>query len=97
MEGWFNYINTFDLTVDHAFYDILMHPWALRNVLDAFSGALPGTGYTYETPLYDPSGAQVSSHGFSFHHFSRRARAFSRTTRASSAAPAAWSVAPRSR
>jgi hypothetical protein len=68
MEGFFNYINTFDLTVDHAFYDALMHPWALRNVLDAFSGALPGTGYSYETPLYSPTGTQVSSHGFSFHH-----------------------------
>jgi hypothetical protein len=68
MEGWFNYINTFDLTVDHAFYDSYMHPWALRNVLDAFSGALPGTGYSYEAPLYNPTGAQVSSHGFSFDH-----------------------------
>jgi xylan 1,4-beta-xylosidase len=68
MEGWFNYINTFDLTVDHAFYDIYMHPWALRNVLDAYSGALPGTGYSFETPLYSPSGIQVSTHGFSFYH-----------------------------
>jgi Glycosyl hydrolase family 52 len=68
MEGWFNYINTFDLTVDHAFYDVYMHPWALRNVLDAFSGALPGTGYSFDTPLYSPSGTQVSSHGFSFYH-----------------------------
>jgi len=40
---------------------------ALRNVLDAFSGALPGTGYSYDTPLYS-SGTQVSSHGFSFYH-----------------------------
>ncbi len=64
----FNYINTFDLTVDHAFYDALMQPWALRNVLDAFSGALPGTGYSFDTPLYNPSGTQVSSHGFSFYH-----------------------------
>jgi hypothetical protein len=68
MEGHYNYINTFDLTVDHAFFDSLMHPWALRNVLDTFSGALPGTGYSYETPLYNPSGAQVSTHGFSFYH-----------------------------
>ncbi len=68
MEGWFNYINTFDLTVDHAFYDSYMHPWALRNVLDAYSGALPGTGYSFDTPLYGPSGGQVSSHGFSFYH-----------------------------
>ena len=68
MEGHFNYINTFDLTVDHAFYDACMHPWALRNVLDGFSGALPGTGYAYETPLYSPTGTQVSTQGFSFHH-----------------------------
>ena len=68
MEGFFNYINTFDLTVDHAFYDACMHPWALRNVLDAYSGAIPGTGYSFETPLYSPLGTQVSSHGFSFYH-----------------------------
>lgn len=68
MEGYFNYINTFDLTVDHAFFDVLMHPWALRNVLDAFSGALPSTGYSYDKPLYSPTGTQVSSHGYSFHH-----------------------------
>ncbi|HWW03145.1 MAG TPA: glycoside hydrolase family 52 protein [Candidatus Acidoferrum sp.] len=68
MEGYFNFINTFDLTVDHAFYAAWMHPWALRNVLDGFSGALPGTGYSYDTPLYSPTGTQVSSHGFSFYH-----------------------------
>jgi hypothetical protein len=68
MEGFFNYINTFDLTVDHAFYDAYMHPWALRNVLDAYSGALPGTGYSYSAPLNNPSGIQVSSSGFSFYH-----------------------------
>ena len=69
MEGHYNYINTFDLTVDHAYYDSLMQPWALRNVLDTFSGALPGSGYSYDTPLYSASsGVQVSSHGFSFYH-----------------------------
>jgi hypothetical protein len=68
IEGIFDFINTFDLTVDHAFYDSLMQPWALRNVLDGFSGALPGTGYTFDAPLYNPSGQQVSSHGFSLDH-----------------------------
>lgn len=68
MEGLFNYINTFDLTVDHAFFDACVQPWALRNVLDAYSGALPGTGYSFDTPLYSPTGTQVSSHGFSFYH-----------------------------
>jgi hypothetical protein len=68
VEGIFNFINTFDLTVDHAFYDSLMEPWALRNVLDGFSGALTGTGYTFDTPLYNSLGTQVSSTGFSFYH-----------------------------
>jgi hypothetical protein len=68
IEGLFNYINTFDLTVDHAFYDAAMYPWALRNVLDAFSGALPGTGYSFTGPLYSPTGMQVATSGFSFHH-----------------------------
>jgi len=68
MEGSFNYINTFDLTVDHAFFVAWMQPWALRNVLDAFSGGLLGNGYTYDTPLYNPSSVRVSSHGFSFYH-----------------------------
>jgi hypothetical protein len=68
IEGIFNFINTFDLTVDHAFYESLMRPWALRNVLDGFSGALTGMGYTFDIPLYSPAGTQVSSHGFSFYH-----------------------------
>lgn len=68
-EGVYGYINTFDLTVDLAFYESLMYPWALRNVLDTYSGALPGRGYSFDHPLYDAvSGAEVSSHGFSFHH-----------------------------
>jgi len=68
-EGKYAYINTCDLTVDMAFYDCLMQPWALRNVLDTFSGALPGGGYSFDLPLYDAdSGAEVSSQGFSFYH-----------------------------
>lgn len=69
IEGFFNYINTFDLTVDHAFFDSLVQPWALRNVLDGFSGALTGAGYSYDSPLYNANTyAQVSNHGFSFYH-----------------------------
>lgn len=68
IEGVFNFINTFDLTVDHAFFDSLMQPWALRNVLDGFSGALTGSGYSFVAPLNNPSGTQVSTSGFSFYH-----------------------------
>jgi hypothetical protein len=68
-EGYYDYINTFDLTVDLAFYESLMHPWTLRNVLDLFSGS-PGTnGYYFDDPLYDAhSGAPAANHGFSFFH-----------------------------
>ena len=69
MEGGYNYVNTFDLTVDHAFYDSLMYPWALRNVLDTYSGVIGGSGYTYTHPLYNTVGnTVVSPNGFGFHH-----------------------------
>ena len=68
MEGEYNYINTFDLTVDHSFYDSLMYPWALRNVLDTYSGAINGPGYSFTHPLYDAVTNVVSSAGFGFHH-----------------------------
>jgi xylan 1,4-beta-xylosidase len=67
-EGAYYWINTFDLTVDLAFYEAQMYPWALRNVLDTYSGAIPGRGYSFDHPLYSPSGTMVSSTGFSFHH-----------------------------
>jgi hypothetical protein len=70
IEGAYGNINTCDLMVDHAFYDAVMHPWALRNVLDAFSGASNGgVGYTFTHPLYnETTGQTVSANGFSFQH-----------------------------
>ena len=70
VEGAYGNINTCDLMVDHAFYEVMMHPWALRNVLDAFSGASnAGIGYTFTHPLYnETTGSQVSANGFSFQH-----------------------------
>ena len=69
MEGGYNYVNTFDLTVDHSFYDSFMYPWALRNVLDTYSGAISGSGYTYTHPLYNTvANSVVSPGGFGFHH-----------------------------
>jgi hypothetical protein len=69
MEGAYNYINTLDLTVDHSFYDLQMYPWALRNVLDTYSGTFNGSGYTYTRPLYDTiANVVVSPDGFGFHH-----------------------------
>ena len=70
VEGAYGNINTCDLMVDHAFYSAAMHPWALRNVLDTFSGAAnAGVGYTFTHALYnETTGSQVSANGFSFQH-----------------------------
>ncbi len=35
-EGEYRMINTFDLTVDHVFFELAWHPWAVRNALDLF-------------------------------------------------------------
>jgi xylan 1,4-beta-xylosidase len=35
-EGEYRMINTFDLTVDHLFFELVWHPWAVRNTLDLF-------------------------------------------------------------
>lgn len=35
-EGTFRMMNTFDLTVDHAFFELRHHPWAVRDQLDTY-------------------------------------------------------------
>ncbi len=35
-EGEYRMMNTFDLTVDHVFFELAWHPWAVRNALDLF-------------------------------------------------------------
>ncbi|HEX2861484.1 MAG TPA: glycoside hydrolase family 52 protein, partial [Lacunisphaera sp.] len=35
-EGEYRMINTFDLTVDHLFFELTWQPWAVRNTLDFF-------------------------------------------------------------
>lgn len=35
-EGEYRMINTFDLTVDHVFFELAWHPWAVRSALDLF-------------------------------------------------------------
>ncbi|HEY8994480.1 MAG TPA: glycoside hydrolase family 52 protein [Lacunisphaera sp.] len=35
-EGEYRMINTFDLTVDHLFFELAWQPWAMRNALDLF-------------------------------------------------------------
>lgn len=35
-EGEYRMMNTFDLTVDHVFFELAWHPWAVRRTLDLF-------------------------------------------------------------
>src|SRR5690606_367031 len=35
-EGEYRMMNTFDLTVDHLFFELEWFPWAVRNTLDLF-------------------------------------------------------------
>lgn len=35
-EGEYRMMNTFDLTVDHVFFELAWHPWAVREALDLF-------------------------------------------------------------
>jgi hypothetical protein len=51
-EGEYRMINTFDLTVDHLFYELAWHPWSVRDALDLFSRR-----YSYR-----------DQHGLSFTH-----------------------------
>ena len=51
-EGEYRMINTFDLTVDHLFYELQWQPWAVRDTLDLFSRR-----YSYR-----------DQHGLSFTH-----------------------------
>ncbi len=51
-EGEYRMINTFDLTVDHLFYELQWHPWTVRDALDLFVSR-----YSYR-----------DQHGLSFTH-----------------------------
>lgn len=33
-------MNTFDLTVDHLFFELAWHPWTVRNTLDLFADSV---------------------------------------------------------
>lgn len=64
-EGEYRMLNTFDLTVDHAFWEMRFHPWTLKNTLDLFVGR-----YSYQDDVKDsnnPGGAPLSG-GISFTH-----------------------------
>lgn len=61
-EGEYRMINTFDLTVDHLFFELRWHPWAVRNVLDLFADR-----YSYRDTVHAPDGRKAPG-GISFVH-----------------------------
>ena len=61
-EGEYRMINTFDLTVDHLFFELTWHPWAVRNALDLFVSR-----YSYYDTVHSPDG-KTGSGGLSFVH-----------------------------
>jgi len=61
-EGEYRMMNTFDLTVDHLFFELAWHPWAVRHVLDLFVER-----YSYRDRIKCPDGRTVPG-GISFTH-----------------------------
>lgn len=61
-EGEYRMINTFDLTVDHLFFELDWHPWAVRNALDLFAKR-----YSYQDEVRSPDGTTAPG-GVSFTH-----------------------------
>lgn len=72
MEGQYAFVNTFDLTIDHSFYQLSMHPWTLRNVLDRFADH-----YSYRDEVIDPRTGQTHPGGLTFTHDMGRGLQFS--------------------
>lgn len=61
-EGEYRMMNTFDLTVDHLFFELEWFPWAIRDVLDLFVSR-----YSYTDKLQVGEGRSVPG-GISFTH-----------------------------
>lgn len=62
-EGEYRMLNTFDLTVDHLFFEMERNPWVVRNQLDWFVKR-----YSYTDNVRLPGDAQEYPGGISFTH-----------------------------
>ncbi len=64
VEGECKMNNTLDLTVDVVFYELAMHPWTTRNVLDTYRD-----DYSYTDEVYSPSAPDKRyPGGYGFYH-----------------------------
>jgi hypothetical protein len=61
-EGEYRMINTFDLLVDHLFFELAWWPWAVRDTLDLFAKR-----YSYTDTIHTPDGRKANG-GLSFSH-----------------------------
>jgi hypothetical protein len=61
-EGEYRMLNTFDLTVDHLFFELQWFPWAVRDTLDLFRQR-----YSYRDTIHGPDGRRAAG-GISFTH-----------------------------
>ena len=61
-EGEYRMLNTFDLTVDHLFFELEWHPWAVRDTLDLFVRR-----YSFTDGLRSADGRRAEG-GLSFTH-----------------------------
>ena len=62
-EGEYRMMNTFDLTVDQTFFELVMNPWTVRNVLDQFVDR-----YSYYEGTRFPGSEVVYAGGIAFTH-----------------------------
>jgi hypothetical protein len=61
-EGEYRMINTFDLTVDHLFFELHWWPWAVRDTLDLFADR-----YCYTDSIHSKDGRHAEG-GITFTH-----------------------------
>jgi hypothetical protein len=62
-EGEYRMMNTFDLTVDHLYFEMHMNPWVVRNALDLFVDR-----YSYTDRVRFPGDETEYPGGISFTH-----------------------------
>lgn len=62
-EGEYRMMNTFDLTVDHLFFEMKLNPWTVRNELDFFTSR-----YSYIDKVHGSDGRNKLPGGISFTH-----------------------------
>lgn len=63
VEGEYLMLNTLDLAVDQAFFELARHPWTLRNLLDGFADR-----YAYEDSVRCPATGAWRTGGIGFCH-----------------------------